>query len=449
MRKAFEASIFHLISSSLEQGRHQQPAETDLTPDRRDNEHLDRMGSSAGGPQFTEIVSYRHQAIPLDDKLFSQFHSHGQSKDNFGPLIVFSYSRRLSAVVDMKRNSFKFDVGTKQKKSLAGSLAAVNSRGLAAQMSGALQTESVVKVKQDFNLPGCVWESDLSNAECCYHVLLQAQMCFIVVFVEEEKLLELAGILRHLAPLVIPITLNTQRSHIAKVLAGAAAATGSANKGGIILLSPQMAVFTESCLPVRLRIRYIVHIGIISAADFERRSLSERKVLVAGTKKDAQITSHNKTAPAASALHIHILSLGSIRLTGDIRRFDFVKSWTSLVQKRVVAARTLYSASMEGKTSNHSTAGEVTSGLEGSKSETHINLSSDSRKEIAAKVDVLKNDLRMLMSLPLSDREEKKVKIASSEMKNLKDLQNLEASDSCEEKQELKSQPQSKKRRKF
>lgn len=389
-------------------------------------------------------------SIPLDDKLFSQLipFTNTVTKDNFGPVIVLTNSRRLSAVLEMKKNSFKFDVGTKQKKSLAGSLAAVNSRGLAAQMSGALPTESVVKVKRDFHLPGCVWESDLSNAECCYHVLLQAQMCFIVVFVEEEKLLELAGILRHLAPLVIPITLNTQRSHIAKALAGAAAATGSANKGGIILLSPQMAVFTESCLPVRLRIRYIVHIGIISAADFERRSLSERKVLVASTKKDAQITSHNKTAPAASALHIHILSLGSIRLTGDIRRFDFVKPWTSLIQKRVVAARTLYTVSMEGKTSNHST-GEVTSGPGGSKSEILTNPSSDSRKEIAAKIEVLKNDLRTLMGLPLPDKEEKKVKIASSEIKNVKDLQNLKAFDTGEVTQESNSQPRSKKRRKF
>ena len=343
----------------------------------------------------------------------------------------------------MKGTSFKFDVGTKQKKSLVGSSAAVNSRGLAAKMIGAAQTESAMNVMRDFYLPGCVWESDLSHAESCYHVLLQAQMCFIVVFVEEEKLPELAGILRHLVSTVIPITLNTQRSHIAKVLA-AAAAIGSANKGGVILLSPQMAVFTESCLPARLRIRYIVHLGNITSADFERRSLSERKVLVAGTKKDAQITSHNKTAPAASALHVHILSPGSIRLTGDIRRFDFVHCWTSLVHSRVAIAQKLYSASVEGKTSNYST-GEATLDLEGCKPKTLPNSSTDSRKNIAAKVEAFKKDLKILMDLSLPDKEDKDAKIALSEIKNVKDLLTLKAVGS---KDDSLSQPQSKKRRK-
>lgn len=303
----------------------------------------------------------------------------------------------------MKRNPFQSTAGERHKKSSFGSFVTVNSRTLSANNTkGTSKAVSASKANTDFNLPGCVWESKLAPEECVYNIFLQAKKSFVVVFVEEERLPELAGVLRSLATTVITITLKTQRAQAAKALA-AAAGSNTSNEGGFIIMSPQMAVFTESCLPERLHIKYIVHIGVISSADFERRSLSGRKVITAGTKKSVQITSQSKTASASTALHIHILSPGSIRLAGDIRRYEFNKSWTSVIQSRVAAARKLHFASIEGKALSHSRNENTFADFEETKSPQDLNSDKDRRQGVAGKIEALRNKLKILMSIPLPD----------------------------------------------
>jgi hypothetical protein len=308
----------------------------------------------------------------------------------------------------MKRNPFKSTAGERNKKSSFGSFVTVNSRSLSANNTKG-PSKAASSSNTDFNLPGCVWESKLAPEECIYSIFLQAKKSFVVVFVEEERLPELAGVLRSLATTVVSITLKTQRAQAAKALA-AAAGSNTSNEGGFIIMSPQMAVFTESCLPERLQIKYIVHIGVISSADFERRSLSGRKVITAGTKKTVQVTSQSKTASASNALHIHILSPGSIRLAGDIRRYEFNKSWTSIIQSRVAAARKLHFASIEGKALSHTRNENSFADFEETKSPQDVNSDKDRRQGVAGKIEALRNKLKILMSIPLSDVCEKEDK---------------------------------------
>lgn len=317
----------------------------------------------------------------------------------------------------MKRNPFTSTAGERHKKSSFGSFITVNSRSLSANnIKGPSKAVSDFTSNTDFNLPGCVWESKLAPEECIYNIFLQAKKSFVVVFVEEERLPELAGVLRSLAATVITITLKTQRAQAAKALA-VAAGSNTSNEGGFIIMSPQMAVFTESCLPERLHIKYIVHIGVISSADFERRSLSGRKVVTAGTKKTAQVTSQSKTASASTALHVHILSPGSIRLAGDIRRYEFNKSWTSIIQSRVAAARKLHYASIEGKALSHSKNDNSFADFEETQ---ELDFDKDRRQGVAGKIEALRNKLKILMSIPLSgvceeeDKNSKKKKEDSS-----------------------------------
>jgi hypothetical protein len=303
----------------------------------------------------------------------------------------------------MKRNPFKSTASERNKKSSFGSFVTVNSRSLFANNNkGPSKADCISSSNTDFNLPGCVWESKLAPEECTYSIFLQAKKSFVVVFAEEERLPELAGVLRSLATTVITISLKTQRAQAAKALA-AAAGSNSSNEGGFIIMSPQMAVFTESCLPERLYIKCIVHIGVITAADFERRSLSGRKVITAGTRKTVQVTAQSKTASASTALHIHVLTPGSIRLAGDIRRYEFNKSWTSIIQSRVAAARKLHFASIEGKSLSQTRSESSFADFEETKSQQDLDSDKDRRQGVAGKIEALRNKLKILMSIPLPD----------------------------------------------
>ena len=308
----------------------------------------------------------------------------------------------------MPRNPFQTTAGNQQRKSSSfGSFVTVNSRSLSANRNGG--SAFVAKANAnigDFHLPGRVWECKLTPDECCYHIVLQAKGSFVVVFVDEEDLPELAGVLRSLISTVISITLKTQRAQAAKALSAAAtnAPNASAQKGGVIVLSPQMSVFTESCLPERMHIKSIIHIGNISRADFERRSLSGRP---AGK---GQKLGNSKSNPPE---HIHILTPGSIRLAGDVKRYDFNKSWTSVVQSRIAAARKLHFASNEGKSLNNGKEESMFADFEDSTSkkgdmtaESEQNL----RKGIAGKIEALRNKLKILMSVPLPDDSDSKEK---------------------------------------
>lgn len=311
----------------------------------------------------------------------------------------------------MKRHQFQSAANSKQRKTSFGTFITVNSRSLSSdKTSGLSKSADQPRNTTDFNLPGCVLESRLTPEECCYHVFLQAQKSFVVIFVEEEKLPEIAGILRNLVPNVISITLKTQRAQAAKSLA-AAAATNSSSKGGIIIMSPQMAVFTDSCLPERVHIKVVIHIGAMSSADFERRTLSEKKI-VGGTRKEIQ----GPTSKTATAEHIHILSPGVMRIAGDIRRYDINKSWTSIVQSRIAAARKLHFAVINGKTLHHGTEETMFSDFEDTRSMSNINSEEDARKGVAGKIEALRNKLKILMSLQLPDNVSKKGK--ESEKKN-------------------------------
>lgn len=304
----------------------------------------------------------------------------------------------------MKRQQSQSTANSKQRKTSFGSFITVNSRSLSSnKIGGSSKPVISLGATSDFNLPGCVFESKLTPEECCYHVFLQAQESFVVIFVDEERLPETAGILRILVPNVISITLKTQRAQAAKSLA-AAAVTNSSSKGGLIIMSPQMAVFTDSCLPERLKIKVIIHIGTMSSADFERRTLSEKKI-VGGTRKEVQ----GQTSKTAKAEHIHILTPGAIRIAGDIRRYNVNKSWTSVVQSRVAAARKLHFAMIEGKTLNHGKEESMFSDFEETKSKNVLNSEEDARKGVAGKIEALRNKLKILMSLQLPDNATKKV----------------------------------------
>ena len=283
----------------------------------------------------------------------------------------------------------------------------------------------------DFRLPGRVWESKLTADECCYHVFLQARGGFVLIFADEENLPELAGILRSLVTTVISITLKTQRAQAAKALSAAATnvPNSSGQKGGVIILSPQMAVFTESCLPAGMFIKSIVHIGNISPADFERRSLSNRSTASKGQK-----LGNSKSNPPE---HIHILSTGSIRLAGDIKRYDFNKSWTSVVQGRVAAARKLHFASIEGKVLNQGREETMFADFEqatAKKGDTTAESAENLRKGVAGKIEALRNKLKILMGTPLPDSAEEKQKIKKDKEATIALEGTLKKADSSDDK---------------
>ena len=299
----------------------------------------------------------------------------------------------------MPRNPFQSTAASQQKRSSSfGSFVTVNSRSLSANKNrGSAFVAATNGNIGDFHLPGRVWESDLTAEECCYHIYLQARGGFVVVFVNEEDLPELAGVLRSLVSTVISITLKTQRAQAAKALSTAAASAPctSPQKGGIIVLSPQMAVFTESCLPERMHIKSIIHIGNINRADFERRSLSDRP---AGK---GQKLGNSKSNPPE---HVHILKTRSVRLAGDVMRYDFNKSWTSVVQGRVAAARKLHFASNEGKSLNHGKEDSMFEDFEDStykKGDITAESEQHRRKGIAGRIEALRNKLKILMNTPL------------------------------------------------
>ena len=315
------------------------------------------------------------------------------------------------------RNPFQSTAGNQQKKSSFGSFVTVNSRSLSASRTGPNVTTT--KNIGDFRLPGRVWESKLTPDECCYHIFLQARGGFVIIFIEEENLPELAGVLRSLVSNVISITLKTQRAQAAKALSAAATQipNSSTEKGGVIILSPQMAVFTESCLPAQMFIRSIVHVGNISPADFERRSLANRSV--AG-KGQGHKGGNSKTNPPE---HIHVFPTGSIRLTGDIKRYDFNKSWSSVVQSRVAAARKLHFAGIEGKVLNqgkNDPDGSFADFEEPSakKGDTTAESEQNQRKGIAGKIEALRNKLKILMNVPLPESKDEKRKTVDDKGKD-------------------------------
>ena len=316
----------------------------------------------------------------------------------------------------MPRNPFQSTAASQQKKSSSfGSFVTVNSRSLSTSKNrGSAFVAATNNNIGDFRLPGRVWETDLSAEDCCYHIYLQARGGFVVVFVNEEDLPELAGVLRSLVSTIISITLKTQRAQAAKALSMAATYTPntSPQKGGVIVLSPQMAVFTESCLPERMHIKSIIHIGNINRADFERRSLSDRP---AGK---GQKLGNSKSNPPE---HIHILKTRSVRLAGDVKRYDFNKSWTSVVQSRVAAARKLHIASIEGKSLNHGKEDSMFEDFEDStykKGDITAESEQHHRKGIAGRIEALRNKLKILMNTPLPDDKDSTEKIGGTKPVN-------------------------------
>jgi hypothetical protein len=298
----------------------------------------------------------------------------------------------------MGKKPFKSPFENQPKRSSFGSFVTVNSKSLSVKDKG-----TSISIKSDplnvWSLPGYVWESKLSYDECCYYIILQAQASIVVVYVDEVKLPELAGTLRNLVSTVISVTLKTQRAQAAKALA---AAQHNIGKGCVIILSPQMSVFAESCLPQNLQIKSIIHIGFTSPADFERRCVLDRNVTV--IKKDdgkgiidLKLKNNNK---AAQIEHIHIMPLLSnlMKLNEKTKRFEYEKLWTSIVQRRVSAAKKLHFASIEGKALN--------GGKEDNDFSDFIEIKiqdseRDLKKGISGKIEALRNKLKILMSIPL------------------------------------------------
>jgi hypothetical protein len=296
----------------------------------------------------------------------------------------------------MGKKPFKSPSENQPKRS--SSFVTVNSKSLSAKDKG-----TSVSVKSDpsnvWSLPGYVWESKLSYDECCYNIILQAQANIVVVYVDEEMLPELAGTLRSLVSTVISVTLKTLRAQAAKALA---AAHHDIGKGCVIILSPQMSVFAESCLPQNLQIKSIIHVGFTSPADFERRCVLDRNVTV--IKKDdgkgiidLKKKNNNK---AAQTEHIHIIpSLSNPVNTNERTKiYEYEKQWTSIVQRRVSAAKKLHFASIEGKALN---GGKEDNGFSDFIETKIPDSERDLKKGVSGKIEALRNKLKILMSIPL------------------------------------------------
>lgn len=319
----------------------------------------------------------------------------------------------------MGKKPFKSPTENQPRRSSIGSFVTVNSKTLSVKDKGA-----TTFVNSDppnvWSLPGYIWESKLSYDECCYSIILQAQASTVVVFIDEEKLPELAGTLRSLVSTVISVTLKTQRAQAAKALA--AAAHHRVGNGCVIMLSPQMAVFAESCLPHSLQIKSIIHIGFTSPADFERRCVLDRNVTVIKKNDGKEIKELRNKNNNNKAVHVHIIPLiaNPIKLNEKTKRYEYEKLWTSIVQRRVSTAKKLHFASIEGM------ALSLVKGDSDFSDFIEIKISDserDLKKGISGKIEALRNKLKILMSIPLPgmkvDNEvdkEKCIKINESDM---------------------------------
>lgn len=274
-----------------------------------------------------------------------------------------------------------------------------------------------------FNLPGYVWESKLTIEECCYHIILQAQDSFVVIFIDEDQLPTLAGTLRSLITSIITITMKTVRTQAAKILA-TSCTTGTS---GVIILSPQMAVFLESCLPQKLNITHVIHIGGITLADFERRSLKSRPK--GGGKGDSTVINQISVPQ-----HIHLLVPDINRkLSKNTSPYEYNKLWTSVVQQRIATARKLYVASVEGKTLNQGKDEEnlysdFIEERQGKYGNNEMEIENNLRKGMAGKIEALKNKLKILLSIVLPV-----VKTSAKAAKESKDSKNSRMSECNEE----------------
>lgn len=223
------------------------------------------------------------------------------------------------------------------------------------------------------------WKQGKVDLESCIYSIVLEQAQPIVIFVEANDSNRTFEILKTLvspdSP-VIHVPIKSVRNQIQKSL------KIISPERGIIILDPTLAVFTSSCMPPRIVIRTIIYTGDLTKADFDRRQ---------------------KLPTNASTKHIYIGN--SVRdIHFSLGAYVPTTAWLPHVSARASAARKLFHAISEGKkTYNVQTILEE-DGLD----PTLLSDEDNGRKNsLAAKVEALKNRLKVLMCTPLHRKADK------------------------------------------
>ena len=237
-------------------------------------------------------------------------------------------------------------------------------------------------------LEDIVWESNLIAEECCYQIIMQAQNLnqgFIIIFVDDDRIGEVSGILKILLPHVVTISLKSIRNNVTKILSTESKLILQNRQDCIIVVSIHMAGFLNSCLPSNAKISYFIHIGDTSDAEFNKRlALLSGRSIEKTQKEEAVVYTH-----------YHVLKMGSIKSPNSVVRFEPIKEWRSLIQRRISTSRKIYRLLLGGKEMKQIN----------NQNEVNVIKNVDEmefQKGIAGKLNSLRSTLKVLLSLPLT-----------------------------------------------
>lgn len=181
---------------------------------------------------------------------------------------------------------------------------------------------------------GNVWLSSYSIEECIYYITL-AESQPIAIFVDEDKVTSLSGILRGLTTSpCIAITTKTQRQQASKLIR-----KSMKPNQGILILTQDTALFAQSCLPPGVLCKTLVHVALSAGYDHWKKRCS---LLVQSLDDINSINIESLGKQISIVLqkdnHVHSIKTSS---------YAFGKQSMSAIQARVAAGRKLFVASEE------------------------------------------------------------------------------------------------------
>lgn len=238
--------------------------------------------------------------------------------------------------------------------------------------------------KSSFAATVPVWESRYSDEEMVYYVSLVEKQP-LVIFATEEATTMIVGVLKLLHPscACICVSPKTQRQQVSKLIR-----KSITHSSGILVLTPDTALFAQSCMPQNVVCRTVVHCVPIDSFD----QWKKRSSLLVARLED--ITSNNISSFGKQI----IVSRHSSGKSQGVAtpRYCVQTGCMSGLQARVAVARKLVVASSEASTvwRPGSEKDEGGGGSDGGEDR-------ERRQGLAGRLEALRSKLKVLTSKPL------------------------------------------------